>query len=106
MTTLVKAWTGARDRLTAAQVDSPVIDARLLVEAACGVTRLDIVTDPQRLVSDEQLAILDGYVERRARRFLAVVEAGVVAQLLDRPGALGILAGAAHDAGAAQLGEL
>ena len=68
MTTLVKAWTGARDRLTAAQVDSPVIDARLLVEAACGVTRLDIVTDPQRLVSDEQLAILDGYVERRARR--------------------------------------
>jgi release factor glutamine methyltransferase len=66
--TLVKAWTLARDRLTAAQVDSPVIDARLLVEAACGVTRLDIVTDPHRVVTAEQLAILDGYLERRARR--------------------------------------
>ena len=68
MTTLVKAWTAARDRLTAAGVDSPVIDSRLLVEAACGVTRLDIVTDPQRAVSDEQQAALDDYVERRARR--------------------------------------
>jgi len=66
--TLVKAWTSARDRLTVAGVDSPVIDARLLVEAAGGVTRLDIVTDPQRLVGDEALAILDAYVERRARR--------------------------------------
>jgi len=65
---LVKAWTGARDRLTAAVVDSPVIDARLLVEAACGVTRLDIVTDPHREVSAEQQATLDGYIERRARR--------------------------------------
>lgn len=68
VTTLVKAWTAARDRLTAAQVDSPVIDARLLVEAACGVTRLDIVTDPHREVGAEQLAVLDGYVARRARR--------------------------------------
>ena len=66
--TLVKAWTAARDTLTAAEVDSPVIDARLLVEAACGVTRLDIVTDPHREVSAEQQATLDGYVERRARR--------------------------------------
>ena len=54
--TLVKTWTADRDRLTAAGVDSPVIDARLLVEATCGVTRLDIVTDPQRAVSAEQWA--------------------------------------------------
>ena len=46
--TLVKAWTGARDRLRAAQVDSPVIDARLLVEAAVGVTRPELITDPYR----------------------------------------------------------
>ena len=29
MTNLVQAWTAARDRLKAARVDSPVIDARL-----------------------------------------------------------------------------
>jgi release factor glutamine methyltransferase len=44
--TLVTAWTAARARLTAAGVDSPVIDARLLLEAAAGATRTDIITDP------------------------------------------------------------
>lgn len=66
--TLVKAWTAARDRLKAAQVDSPVIDARLLVEAAAGVTRTDLVTDPYRPLTGEQLAMLDAYLERRSRR--------------------------------------
>ncbi len=68
MTNLVKAWTGARDRLKAAKVDSPVIDARLLVEAATGASRTDIVTDPYREVPPEALATLDGYLERRSRR--------------------------------------
>ena len=68
MTNLVQAWTGARDRLKAARVDSPVIDARLLVEAATGASRSDIVTDPYREVAPEALAVLDGYVERRSRR--------------------------------------
>lgn len=67
-TTLVKAWTTARDRLKAAQVDSPVIDARLLVEAAAGVTRADLITDPYRALSHEQAATLDTYVDRRSRR--------------------------------------
>ena len=66
--TLVKAWTAARDRLREAQVDSPVIDARLLVEAAAGVTRTDLVTDPHRPLAPEQAATLDAYVERRSRR--------------------------------------
>ncbi len=66
--TLVKAWTGARDRLREAQVDSPVIDARLLVEAAVGVTRTELITDPYRLLSPEQAATLDAYVARRSRR--------------------------------------
>ncbi len=68
MTTLVQAWTQARDRLKAARVDSPVIDARLLVEAAAGASRTDIVTDPYREVPDEAMAVLDDYVERRSRR--------------------------------------
>jgi release factor glutamine methyltransferase len=68
MTTLVKAWTGAQQRLKAAGVDSPAIDARLLLEAAVGVTRTEVITDPYREVAPDLQAILDGYVERRARR--------------------------------------
>jgi release factor glutamine methyltransferase len=66
--TLLQAWTGARDRLKAAQIDSPVIDARLLVEAATGATRLELVTDPYRSVSEAQAATLDEYLARRERR--------------------------------------
>ena len=66
--TLLQAWTGARDRLKAVGIDSPVIDARLLVEAAADATRLELVTDPYRALSAEQTALLDSYVERRSRR--------------------------------------
>ena len=64
--TLVKAWTAARDRLREAQVDSPVIDARLLVEAAVGVTRTELITDPYRPLSEDQAATLDAYVRAAA----------------------------------------
>ena len=66
--TLVKAWTAARNRLTEGGIDSPVIDARLLLEAAADASRMDIVTDPYRELTAEQVATLDGYVERRLRR--------------------------------------
>ena len=68
MTTLVQAWTGAQKRLKAAGVDSPAIDARLLLEAAAGVTRVDVIADPHRELPDADAATLDDYVERRARR--------------------------------------
>ena len=68
MTTLVQAWTGARDRLTAAGLDSPVLDARLLVEAASGASRTDILTDPHRELGYEALARLDEMVKRRMKR--------------------------------------
>ncbi len=68
MSNLKEAWVGAHQRLKAAGVDSPSIDARLLVEAAMGVTRLEIITDPYREVSPDAAAVLEGYVERRARR--------------------------------------
>ena len=67
-TTLVQAWTSARDRLKAAGIDQPVLDARVLVEAAAGATRTDILTDPYRPLSEAQIATLDEYVERRTRR--------------------------------------
>jgi release factor glutamine methyltransferase len=66
--TLVQAWTSARDRLKAAGVDGPVIDARLLVEAAAEASRADIIADPQRVLTDEQATRLEDYVSRRAAR--------------------------------------
>ena len=67
-TTLVKAWTGAQKRLKAAGIDSPAIDARLLLEAATGATRTDIITDPYREISDEQSDIFEGWLARREKR--------------------------------------
>jgi release factor glutamine methyltransferase len=66
--TLVGAWNAARARLTEARVDSPVIDARLLLEAATGASRAEIITDPRREVTPAQAAQLDEYLDRRARR--------------------------------------
>jgi release factor glutamine methyltransferase len=68
MTTLLEAWSGAQKRLKSAGVDSPSIDARLLLEAAADVTRLEVISDPYRLLTAEQVAQFDGYVERRSRR--------------------------------------
>lgn len=66
--TLLTAWKGAQARLKAGRIDSPSIDARLLLEAAAGASRTDILTDPYRAVTAEQQATLDGFVERRLRR--------------------------------------
>lgn len=66
--TLVSLWTDVRKRLEAAGVESPVLDARLLVEAGAQVSRLDIVTEPRRPVSPEQAAAIEALVLRRAAR--------------------------------------
>ncbi|MBO9709203.1 MAG: peptide chain release factor N(5)-glutamine methyltransferase [Caulobacter sp.] len=66
--TLVKAWNAAKDRLKDVQIDQPAIDARLLLEVAADVTRTDIISDPYRVLTPEQTATLDGFVERRIRR--------------------------------------
>jgi release factor glutamine methyltransferase len=56
--TLLSAWTAARSRLEAAGVDSPAIDARLLLEAAADVARAEIIADPYRRLSEAQRARL------------------------------------------------
>jgi release factor glutamine methyltransferase len=68
LTTLVSAWKAAKARLEAAGVEGPVIDARLLVEAASGASRVDIITDPHRLLTDEQALTLESLVSRREKR--------------------------------------
>jgi release factor glutamine methyltransferase len=65
---LVQAWSTAKARLEAAGLAGPVIDARLLVEAAAEATRVDIVTDPYRPLTDAQEATLEDYLTRRIRR--------------------------------------
>jgi release factor glutamine methyltransferase len=66
--TLLQAWQSAKGRLEAAGLTGPVIDARLLVEAAADATRADIVGDPHRALTPEQEATFEDYVARRARR--------------------------------------
>ncbi len=67
-TTLVTAWKAATAALKAGAIDSPSIDARLLLEVATGASRTDILTDPYRALTHDQQATLDGYVQRRLRR--------------------------------------
>ena len=66
--TLLQAWQSAKARLEAAGLGGPVIDARLLVEAAAGATRADIVGDPYRQLTAEQEATLADYLNRRENR--------------------------------------
>jgi release factor glutamine methyltransferase len=87
---LVRAWKGARARLEAAGLSGPVIDARLLVEAAAEATRLDIVTDPHRVLTPEQEARLDDYLSRRERR-------EPVSHILGRKGFWKIMLGVTKD---------
>lgn len=65
---LVQAWKQARQQLEAAGIAGPVIDARLLVEAAAETTRVEIVTDPYRVLTPQQEARLEDYLARRAGR--------------------------------------
>lgn len=66
--TLVQAWSAAKSRLEAAGLSGPVIDARLLVEAAADAARIDILTDPHRPLTPDQEARLLDYLTRRERR--------------------------------------
>jgi release factor glutamine methyltransferase len=65
---LVQAWSMAKTRLQEAAISGPVIDARLLVEAAADATRVDIVTDPYRALTPAQEATLEDYLSRRISR--------------------------------------
>jgi release factor glutamine methyltransferase len=66
--TLVQAWTQARRQLEAAAIEAPVIDARLLLEAATGAGRADILTDPYRPLTAVQSETLQSFVARRLAR--------------------------------------
>ncbi len=64
--TLGALLAAARRRLAAAGVDTAAIDARLLVAAATGASRLDLLAAADRPVGPEAAARLDGWIDRRA----------------------------------------
>lgn len=66
--TLLTAWKAAQARLKTGRIDSPAIDARLLLEAAAGASRMDILTDPYRPITADQLSAYEAMVERRLKR--------------------------------------
>ena len=56
----------ARRRLVAAGIDTAAIDARLLIEAATGASRLDLISNPDRPVAAEVAERLGHWLGRRA----------------------------------------
>jgi release factor glutamine methyltransferase len=90
MITLVKAWKSAQARLAAAGIDQPSIDARLMLEAAAGVSRMDILTDPYRELTPDEEQAFDAYLARRERR-------EPVSHILGRKGFWKIMVGVTRD---------
>ncbi|WP_026790557.1 peptide chain release factor N(5)-glutamine methyltransferase [Pleomorphomonas oryzae] len=64
--TLSDLLADARRRLAAAGIDTAAIDARLLVEAATGASRLDLLAATDRPVAADAAARLDDWIGRRA----------------------------------------
>jgi release factor glutamine methyltransferase len=57
----------ARTRLRAAELDTPDLDARLLVEWATGKTRLDLISAPEQLVDSAVIEKLSDALGRREK---------------------------------------
>jgi release factor glutamine methyltransferase len=66
--TLVKAWTAARKRLEVAGIDTPVIDARILLLAASGVPRTTLISEPHTPLEGDAQALFESFVARREKR--------------------------------------
>ena len=52
-------------RLEASEIEAPAIDARRLVAAVLGGSTIDLLRDPDRLLSAAEAGSLEGYAERR-----------------------------------------
>jgi release factor glutamine methyltransferase len=66
--TLVKAWTAARKALEVAGIETPVIDARILLLAATGHPRVTLISEPHTVMTPEAISVFNGYVARRVAR--------------------------------------
>lgn len=57
----------ATARLKAAGADTPTLDARLLLQAAAGLTREQLILGPDRALPPAELARFEDFIARRAR---------------------------------------
>jgi release factor glutamine methyltransferase len=64
MQTVDAALTAARKRLISC--DSPALDARLLLQAASGLTHAEVIADPHHLLDATEVAKLEAMLARRA----------------------------------------
>ena len=64
LASLLAAATG---RLKASGCDTPVLDARLLLQAAAGISREDLILGPDRFLTAEQLSRFESFLARRER---------------------------------------
>jgi release factor glutamine methyltransferase len=55
----------SRARLRAAKLDTPDLDAQLLVEWVTGATRLELISSPEKPIDEVQVAQLNEALERR-----------------------------------------
>ncbi len=62
---LASLLAAATARLKAAGSDTPVLDARLLLQAAGGMTREELILGPDRALTEEQLARYERFIARR-----------------------------------------
>jgi release factor glutamine methyltransferase len=62
---LAALYRRARQKLTDAGVETPALDARLLVEHFSGTTRTQAITEPERVVDASAVASLDEALSRR-----------------------------------------
>ncbi|MGI9463558.1 MAG: peptide chain release factor N(5)-glutamine methyltransferase, partial [Aestuariivirgaceae bacterium] len=58
----------ARRRLTAAGIETPALDARLIIQHALGMTHEALIASPDRLVDHQQSRHIDVLLARRERR--------------------------------------
>lgn len=65
---LVSLWQATRRRLEQAGIDTPILDARLLLEQAAGIDRTKLITDPRQIVGADVVAKLAALTARRQAR--------------------------------------
>ena len=64
---LASLLSAATERLKVSGSDTPVLDARLLLQAAAGISREDLILGPDRLLTAEQLSRFESFLARRER---------------------------------------
>jgi release factor glutamine methyltransferase len=62
---LARLLADAARRLAAAGCETPVLDARLLLQAAAGISREELILGPDRPLTPEQRASFDSFIARR-----------------------------------------